>query len=131
MKIAADTNVLIRYLIWDDEAQAEEAAQAIEGADTVFVSIIVLCEIAWVLHRSYRYAANEIAKTLRRLITARNIEVDRPAAESGLATLERGGDFADGAIQSDAARAGCHRLVTFEQEFARLLDPAEVVLLGS
>jgi predicted nucleic-acid-binding protein len=131
MKIAADTNVLIRYLIWDDAAQAEAAAVAIESADSVFVSIIVLCEIAWVLQRSYRYTATEIASTLRRLVTARNIEVDRPAAESGLATLECGGDFADGAIQSDAARAGCHRLVTFDREFARLFDPAEVVLLGA
>jgi len=34
-------------------------------------------------------------------------------------------------IQYDGGRAGCHRLVSFDQDFARLVDPAEVTLLGS
>ena len=37
MRIAVDTNVLVRYLTWDDEAQATEAAGALEGADSVVV----------------------------------------------------------------------------------------------
>ena len=44
--------------------------------------------------------------------------------------LARGGDFADGIVQTDATRARCRHIVTFDQDFARLLDPGSVVLLG-
>jgi len=126
VRIAVDTNVLVRYLTWDDEAQALAAAKTIEAADAVVVPTIVLCELAWVLKRAYRYGGTEIAAAIRRIIESRTVEVDRPAAEAGLAMLAQGGDFADGVIQADAARAKC-RLVTFDRQFARLLGPAAVV----
>jgi predicted nucleic-acid-binding protein len=44
--------------------------------------------------------------------------------------LARGNDFADGIIQYDAGRAKCDRVVTFDQDFARLGAPAAVELLG-
>jgi predicted nucleic-acid-binding protein len=131
VRIAVDTNVLVRYLTWDDEAQAIEAANAIEGADTIVVPTIVLCDLVWVLKRAYRYAGPEILQILRRLAAVRAVEIERPAAEAGIAMLERGGDFADGVVRYDADRAKCDRLVTFDQGFARLLGPDKVALLGA
>jgi predicted nucleic-acid-binding protein len=131
VSIAVDTNVLVRYLTWDDAAQAEAAATAIEAADTVAVSTIVLCELAWMLKRAYRYRSQEIAKAIQQIVESRNVAVDRPAAEAGLRMLRRGGDFADGVIQSDASRARCRHIVTFDQDFARLIDPGHGVLLGT
>jgi predicted nucleic-acid-binding protein len=131
VKVAVDTNVLVRYLTWDAEEQAIEAATIIERGDVIVISTIVLCELVWVLKRAYRYAAAEIVEIVRRLIQTRNIEVDRPAAEIGLQMLARGGDFADGVIQYDAARAKCDRMVTFDQNFARLSTAAVVELLGA
>ena len=87
MRIAVDTNVLIRYLTWDDEEQAIEAADAIEGADAIVVPTIVLCELVWVLKRAYRYAGPEIIDILRRLVAIRAVEIERPAAEAGIAML--------------------------------------------
>ena len=131
MSIAVDTNVLVRYLTWDDTAQAEAAAVAIDTADTVATSMIVLCELTWVLKRAYRYGREEIADAIQRIIESRNVEVDRPAAEAGLRMLRRGGDFADGVIEADAMRARCSHIVTFDQHFARLIGPRRGVLLGS
>jgi predicted nucleic-acid-binding protein len=131
VSIAVDTNVLVRYLTWDDTAQAEAAAAAIEGADGVTVSTIVLCELAWVLKRAYRYGSREIAGAIQQIIESRNVEVDRPAAAIGLRLLQDGGDFADGVIQSDANRAHCRYVVTFDQNFARLAGPGRCVLLGA
>ena len=131
MSIAVDTNILVRYLTWDDAAQAEAAAAAIEGADSVTVSTIVLCELAWVLKRAYRYGGQEIADAIQQIIESRNVELDRPAATIGLRMLRDGGDFADGVIQSDASRARCRYIVTFDQEFARLAGPGHCVLLGT
>ena len=129
MRIAVDTNVLVRYLTWDDEGQAIRAANAIEGADAIAVPTIVLCELVWVLKRAYRYAGPEIIEILRRLIALRAVDIERPVAEAGIAMLARGGDFADGVVRYEADRRKCDCLVTFDQDFARLLDPARVTLL--
>ena len=131
MRIAVDTNVLVRYLTWDDEEQAIEAANAIEGADAIVVPTIVLCELAWVLKRAYRYAGPEIIDILRRLVAIRAVEIERPAAEAGIAMLARGGDFADGVVRHEADRARCDRVVTFDPGFARLLAPGRATLLGT
>ena len=101
----------------------------IEMADAIIVPTIVLCELVWVLKRAYRYASPEVIGILRRLVAIRSVEVDRPAAESGIAMLARGGDFADGVIRHEADRAKCDRLVTFDRGFARYLGPEKVLLL--
>jgi predicted nucleic-acid-binding protein len=129
VRIVVDTNVLVRYLIWDDDGQAIRAAHAIEAADAIVVPTIVLCELVWVLKRAYRYANSEIIEILRRLVAARAVEVERPAAEAGLAMLAQGGDFADGVVRYESDRTRCKRLVTFDQAFARLLDRDRVMLL--
>jgi len=129
VRVAVDTNVLVRYLTWDDESQAVEAANAIEGADAIVVPTIVLCELVWVLKRAYRFAGPEIVGILRRLVATRAVEIERPAAEAGIAMLARGGDFANGVVRHEADRAKCDRLVTFDQGFARLLGPDKATLL--
>lgn len=129
MRIAADTNVLVRFLTWDDADQAAAAARAIEAADAVFISTIVLCEVVWVLKRAYRCKAADIAAALRRLIESRTVETDRAAAEAGLRLLEAGGDFADGVILFEAGKAKAARLVTFDRTLADRAGPDAVTLL--
>lgn len=131
MSIAVDTNVLVRYLTWDDVDQARAAAAAIESGEIIDISSIVLCELVWVLKRAYRLTSTEIAEAMQFVIESRNVEVDRPAAESGLYMLSRGGDFADGIIQHDANLARCRHIVTFDQGFAELLGVDRAVLLGT
>ena len=63
MKVAIDTNVLVRYLTEDDEAQAAAAAEIIEAASTVLVSTLVLAETTWVLRRAYKHTPTEVAAT--------------------------------------------------------------------
>jgi predicted nucleic-acid-binding protein len=117
LRVALDTNVLVRYLTWDDNIQSPLAANAIETADTIMLPAIVLCETAWVLARAYKLPAKDIAAVLRRFIQAETVEVDRPLAEAGLASLDSGGDFADGVILLEAERARADHLVTFDKAF--------------
>ncbi len=126
MRIAVDTNVLVRFLTWDDAPQAALAAQAIEAAETVVLPTLVLCETVRVLRRAYKLPPREIAATLRDLIDSKPVEVDRVAAEAGIALLERGGDFADGVILFAAERAGAAQLVTFDRALGGLADPRQV-----
>jgi predicted nucleic-acid-binding protein len=47
--IAIDTNVLLRYLLWDDRAQSAKAAKLISGAARVLITDVVLAETLWTL----------------------------------------------------------------------------------
>ena len=131
MRVAVDTNVLVRFLVRDDEAQAEMAKAAIDAADTIVIPTIVLCELAWVLKRAVRMAPRDIADHIGELVRSRNVELDRAAAEAGLQALAKGGDFADGVIRHEARRQRCDQLLTFDRGFAGLFESADVVLLDA
>lgn len=119
MRVAADTNVVVRYLTGDDELQSRRARAALEAADSIYLDIVVLCEVVWVLRRAFRLSPAEISAVLTELLDSEKIEVDRRAAEAGLAMLRAGGDFADGVILHQSAQALCETLVTFDQRLAR------------
>lgn len=131
MRLAIDTNVLVRYITSDDPQQLAAAQSAIEGDDVLFISTVVLCELAWVLKGTYKYSRAEIERILTDLVITRNVEADFDAAQAGLHMLARGGDFADGVIEYEAARAKCDRLVTFDQNFARCAATPRVTLLAT
>jgi predicted nucleic-acid-binding protein len=56
MKVTADTNLLIRIIVRDDERQARAATKLLESADVVALSIPCLCELVWVLGRGQTLA---------------------------------------------------------------------------
>jgi predicted nucleic-acid-binding protein len=122
MKITADANVLIRAMTGDDARQSRLAREELARAETVAVTLPALCELVWVLSRGYKAPAVEIVKGIRRLIDAANVETNRPAAEAGLALLEAGGDFADGAIAHEGRWLGAETFVSFDRKAVKLLD---------
>lgn len=69
--IALDTNILARYLLADDEAQAERATQLIEQ-HTCFIPVTVGLELAWVL-RSQRIAKNDVIAAFAALLNIDNL----------------------------------------------------------
>jgi predicted nucleic-acid-binding protein len=122
MRIALDTNVVIRFLTFDDEEQGLAARRVIQEADEIVLPTVVLCEAAWALRSGYRYGRTELARALRLLVDMQGIIVDRPVVEAGLRILGDGGDFADGCILFEAKRAKCDRVATFDKTFAALTD---------
>ena len=121
MKITADTNVLIRAMTGDDLRQSKLAQDELANADSVALALPALCELVWVLARGYKIPAPEIAQAIRRLINAANVAVNRPAAESGLASLEAGGDFADGVIAYEGRWLGAEAFVSFDKQAVELV----------
>ena len=121
MKITADTNVLVRALT-EDHAEQSKIAQSILGnAEIVALAIPTLCELVWVL-RGYKIGPNDIAGAIRRLLNSVNVTVNRPAAEAGLAFLEAGGDFADGAIAYEGKWLGADTFVSFDKKTVTLIE---------
>ena len=54
LPVALDTNVLVRLLVNDDPAQAEQAAALIDASAACFVPITVALELEWVLRGAYK-----------------------------------------------------------------------------
>ncbi len=121
MKVALDTNVLVRALMGDDKAQSRMAMRYIDNPDLIAIGTHVFCELAWVLKSGYDVARADIAAAIRKLMQAENVVVDRPAVEAGLAVLDAGGDFADGVIHYEGQWLGSETFVTFDKKAAALL----------
>ena len=121
MRITADTNLLVRYTMFDDPGQAEAARTVIDEAETVCVPVTALCEYVWVLRSGFRLKNSEIEQTLKILLGANNVLVDQFIVGKGLAMLEKGGDFADGVIAFEGQWLGGDEFVTFDRKAATLL----------
>jgi len=122
MKITPDTNVLVRALVNEDERQSKAAQTALADAAEIALPIAVLCELVWVLSQGYKISALEIADKIRAMANSSNVLMNRPAVELGLAMLEAGGDFADGAIAYEGNWLGAEAFVSFDRKAVRLLD---------
>jgi len=122
MRIAADTNVLVRAITGDNEQQSKIARAQLANADVVALALPALCELVWVLSQGYKIPSAEIAETIRRLIDSASVAVNRPAVEAGLALLDAGGDFADGVIAFEASWLGAEIFVSFDKKAAKLLE---------
>ena len=121
VRIAVDTNVLLRDALRDHPAQTPIASRALQSAELVVVPTPVLCEFVWVMRRLYKRSAAEIALSIRLLMSADNVELNRPAIEAGLELLEDGGDFADGVIAYEGNWLGAEEFVSFDKLAVSLL----------
>jgi predicted nucleic-acid-binding protein len=122
VKIAADTNVLVRAVTEDDVEQSKAAQAALRKAEIVAIATSALCEFVWVLSRAYRIPLVDIADAIRGLLNAANVVVDRPATEAGLAMLDEGGDFADGVIAHEGNWLGADTFVSFDKKAVKMLE---------
>ncbi len=121
MRLSVDTNVILRLLVRDDARQTAAAAREMENADAVILSLVALCEAAWVMERTYRFSRSAIAANFRGLIAAPNVECDASEVEAGLAMLDAGGDFADGVIARQGRSRRAEAFVSFDRKAVKRL----------
>ena len=122
MRIAVDTNVLLRAITGDDAEQSKVARRELAKADLVALALPALCELAWVLAQGYKVSRADIAQAVRLLLDSANVAVNRPAAEAGLAMLNAGGDFADGVIAYEGRWLGAETFVSFDRKAVSLVE---------
>ena len=121
MNVTVDTNVLVRAVVRDDKAQAKAAIKVLRDAELIAIAMPCLCEFVWVLRRVYDFQSADVATAIRTLLAAANVEMNRPAVEAGLAVLDAGGDFADGAIAYEGNWLGGETFVSFDKNAVALL----------
>jgi predicted nucleic-acid-binding protein len=121
MKIAVDTNVLVRGVVRDDVSQARTVDKTLNKATLIAVSLPCLCEFVWVLRRVYSFDKADIAAAICALAQTEKIVMNRPAVEAGLAVLNAGGDFADGVMAYEGYWLGGESFVSFDKKAVALL----------
>ena len=143
--IAVDTNVLLRYLLHDDEAQAARADAVFDAAETLLITDVVLVETVWTLAgRKYRLAKTELMAVLERLFSEPNIRFEddqvvwralqayRSAAPADEARSTKGAGFADALIVFKALRVASdtgeelNGVYTFDAAMQRLPHTASL-----
>lgn len=77
--IAVDTNVLLRYLLKDDELQHRKASKLFCGEYLVFISHVVLVETAWTLiGKKYKVTPQDLDNAITALFQEENIVIQEP-----------------------------------------------------
>ncbi|MGA7180893.1 MAG: type II toxin-antitoxin system VapC family toxin [Thiobacillaceae bacterium] len=126
MMLGIDTNVLVRFLVRDDEDQFETARKLIKrevaAGGRVFVSQLVLLETEWVLRSRYSLAKNRIIETISGLLDAVDVRFeDEPAIEEALFIWkDTTADLADCLIGAQNLRLGCRATATFDVKASKL-----------
>ncbi len=123
---ALDTNVLIRYVVQDDEAQLAAARRLIRKAvsegQTLFVPVTVALEFEWVLRSGFGYPRDEALEILSTLLSAAELTFESERALEVALHLYRDGsaDFADCLHIALAAQARELPLWTFDKRAGKV-----------
>ena len=124
-KLIIDTNVLLRYLLADDDEQSPVAKQYfLSSKHLIVIPILTFCEAVWVMKKSIKIADSLIANILQDLVMQDNVIYDKDAFDQGIYFLQANGDFADGVIAHQVSQFKDASLLTFDkkaQKIAKLL----------
>ena len=119
--IGLDTNVLVRHIVQDDQKQARIASLLLESRCSAdepgSVSLVVLCELVWVLDRGYGYERSTIVQVLRGLLSAEDMRVERSELAWSALNLyeEENADFADYVLALCHREQGAAHTCTFDR----------------
>lgn len=126
--IGLDTNVLARYLAQDDARQSTVATRLIEKelsiASPGFVSLVVIAELCWVLHRLYSATMDELVAMLEDLLGTPQFQLERrevvqAAIQRFKESNNRKSGITDALIAQIAVSAGCTHTVSFDKGAVR------------
>jgi predicted nucleic-acid-binding protein len=118
---ALDTNVLVRFLVNDDPAQAEiiyrKLKQAEIDGEVFFVPLLVVLELIWVLDSVYKISRSEMVDSLEALLRMPVLKWESQSVIQGLISSARDTriDLPDLLIAQSAKHSGCERVLTFDQ----------------
>jgi predicted nucleic-acid-binding protein len=121
-----DTNVLVRYLVRDDQVQYEKARRLIDReankGEPVLVSLLVLLETEWVLRSRYEFAKADLIAALSALLDTTDLVVeDEPSVENAIYSWKDSTvDFSDCLMGARNRRLGCRLTATFDRRAQKL-----------
>lgn len=124
--LGIDTNVLVRFIIKDDAAQAKLAAFYLKKhcseANPGFITISVMVELFWTLNRMYKLSREEVANAIHGILIARELTFQHPdeVRYAFKMFVQEGADFADALIGAVNHSEGCLTTITFDKKASQL-----------
>lgn len=118
---ALDTNVLVRFLVRDDERQAKTIyrifKQAESDKEVLFVPLLVVLETVWVLESVYKIPRQEIIDSINELILMPILEFETQSAILNFVSSARETkmDLSDLLIAHSTKFSGCECVLTFDK----------------
>lgn len=114
---AVDTNIVVRFLTQDDEAQYQKSLDIFQNQD-VFIPDTVILETEWVLRFAYKFTPAEICCAFRRLFGLPNVYlVNSDLVDRAIQWHENGLDFADAFHLAQSQDSDC--FYTFDEKFIK------------
>jgi len=131
MKIIADTNLLVRFMVGDDKIQFNAVCRLFEKCEEIIIPTHVFCELFWVLSAAYKLKNNEILEKIKLLIKSKKVNIREDEVEAGLYMARNGGDFSDGvnAYSGRLMASGRTVFASFDRQAIRLLAEQGVATL--
>ncbi len=129
---ALDTNVLVRFLVKDDERQSKIVYSAFKQAETdkntFFVPLLVVLETLWVLDSVYNIARNNIIDSINEILLMPILKFEAQATIQRFIFLARENkiDLSDVLIACSAKLSGCKCVLTFDKKASRF-EPFELI----
>lgn len=124
--IGIDTNVLVRFLVRDDQKQFERARRLIKrevgNGESVLISHLVLLETEWVLRSRYSLPKSEIVAIFSSLLDTVELQFeDEPSIENAVFIWkDSSAGFADCLINARHRTLGCRATATFDAKASKL-----------
>lgn len=123
--IGLDTNILVRFFIGDNVAQANKVYKIFKKAERenaeLYVSTLVIVELIWVLEAVYKFERTEVLQTLTDLTSMpifkfENISAIQSCISDAKTTTF---DLSDLLIVYCAKVAGVQPMLTFDKQAAK------------
>ncbi len=116
-----DTNILVRYLTKDDEAQFRAVLRLLSKKGVIlFVSDLVLMETDWVLTSLYDWTSLEVAEAFTLLLSIHNlIFEDEGILKAALRAVRQGADLSDELIVTHSRARECKDFATFDKALVK------------
>lgn len=115
--VAIDSNIIIRFLTRDDEAQYKTSYE-IFLSEEVFIPDTVILEVEWVLRYAYDFSPASICQALRKVFGLKNVHLSDAQRIAQIITWHEGGlDFADAFHLANSQ--ACSKLKTFDDKFIK------------
>lgn len=130
--IALDTNVLLRYILNDDEEQSKVVADILKQLtekNPAFVSLIVLVELTWVLQGRQGFSKKVTCTTIKNLLNTKELKIeheDTLLSEFSKIDFTKT-DIADWLIGVSGKVAGCDHTITFDKTAAKHISAMELL----
>lgn len=122
---AVDTNILIRFLVRDDQKQSDLVYRTLikteNDKDILFVPLLVVLETIWVLESVYDVSKQEIIESIDELLLMPVFEFEANGVIAGVIKSSNTSklELSDLLIAHSAKAAGCETVITFDKRASK------------